>query len=361
MRRSTSQRVNKSTSRKALRAIVTAVLIAAAVISCVYIDEFIVTQTDENGNEVTWSKVNTEATFILRGHIECHEDHNGVNFIVGFLAPRSWKVADKAQVTYKCDLSEDHDQILTMSVVPATSLPKNGNGRTWVECLNQEYGVGTNVLDDMDWVVFQTDDKFDIINNQFPTYTIYIRVNVGDKNLKFHPGIFVNHTDDGFSGGTDHKKVLFSPECFEVIGGTNMTIDYCNDHFNKVSPMSSLQNDYITFTFKGSAGENLLAATTDVYLQGTAYTYEGGQYTVNTRTDKTRMIRENAYSDTYNITLWPVDYFGVPVEETIEHIEYYFCNNDGTIEVTQSDDDFVQKGVPIPNVKEKFIFRFECE
>ena len=338
-----------------------AAVIAAVVVGCVYIDEFIVAQTDENGHEVLWAKAGTEATFILRGHIECHEDHTGVNFIVGFLAPRSWKVAENARVTYKCDLSQDHDQILTMSVVPATSLPKNGSGRTWVECLTQEYGVGTNVLDDMDWVVFQTDDQFDIINNQFPTYTIYIRCHVGDRNLRFHPGIFVNHTDDGFSGGNDHKKVLFSPECFEVVDGKGMLIDYCVDHFNKVSPMNSLQDDYVTFTFNGFAGTNALAATADVYLQGTAHTYEGRQYTVDTRTDKTRMTRENAYSDTYNITLWPVDFFRVPSGETIAYIEYYFCNADGTVTVTQSDDDLQQRGTPMPDVKENFIFRFECE
>lgn len=350
-------------TRKHLKAlaVAAAALVAIAVASCVYIDEFIVAQIDENGNEVLWAKANTEATFTLRGHIECHEDHRGVNFVVGFLAPRSWKVADNARVTYKCDLSQDHEQILTMSVIPATSLPKNGSGRTWVECLTQEYGVGTNVLDDMDWVVFQTDDQFDIINNQFPTYTIYIRVKVGEKNLKFHPGIFVNHTDDGFSGGNDHKKVLFSPDCFEVVGGIGEPIDYCSDHFNKVSPMNSLQDDYLTFTFKGSAGDNSLAATADVYLQGKAYTYEGGEYTVDTRTDKTRMMRENAYSDTYNITIWPVDYFGVPDDETIERIEYYFSNSDGTITVTQSDDDFEQKGVPMPEVKDWFVFRFECD
>ena len=84
-------------------------------------------------------------------------------------------------------------------------------------------------------------------------------------------------------------------------------------------------------------------------------------YTVNTRNDKTRMIRENEYSDTYNITLWPVDFFGVPHDENIERIEYYFTNSDGTITITQSDDDFEQKGDPMPEVKSNFVFRFECQ
>ena len=354
-------KISKTLQRIKPYAFIAAALSALVVAGCVYIDGFDVAQIDENGNKVYYAKVNTEATFTLTGHIECHEDHSNVNFVVGFLAPKSWKMAENAKVTYKCDLAEDHDQILTMSVIPTSQLPKNGDGRTWVQCLTQEYGVGTNVLDDMEWVVFQTDDQYKIINNQFPTYTVYIRTNVGDKNLKCKLGVFVNHTDDGFSGGTDHKKVQFSSECFEVVGGTNMPIDFCNDHFNKVSPMSCLQDDYVTFTFKGTAADNPLAPLGDIYLQGTAFTTSGRQYTVTTRDVNTRMTRENAYSDVYNITFWPMHFFGVPEGETIEHIDYYYSNADGSITVTQSDDDYAQQGTPLPDVKEPFYFHFECE
>ena len=339
-------------------------LISFSADRCVFIDEFHIEQYDLNGDELYYAQANTEAIFTLKGHIQCRTtDNNGVttNFVMAFLAPKSWKMADNAKVTYKCDLASDHDELMNMSVMPAASLPKNGQGRTWVECLTQEYGVGTNVLDDLEWVVFQTDEAWNIYNNNDPLYTIYIRVNVGEKNLRFHPGIFVNHTDDGFSNGEDHKMVMFSPECFEVVGGTGLVLDYCNNHFNKISPMSSLQDDYLTFTFTGSAAENSLTATHEVYLQGTAYTANGGRYIVNTRDAKSRMVRENDYSDTYNITFWPMDFFEVPEGEIIEHIEYYFSNADGTITITQSDDDFAQEGIPMPDVKEPFTFHFDCE
>ena len=153
----------------------------------------------------------------------------------------------------------------------------------------------------------------------------------------------------------------FSSDCFEVVDGVGLTLDYCNDHFNKISPMSCLQNDYVTFTFKGSAAENTLAATKEIYLQGTAYTTTGGRYTMDVRDGKSRMVRENAYSDTYNITFWPVDFFGVPEDEVIERIEYYFTTSAGTITITQSDDDLAQLGTPMPAVKEPFEFHFECE
>ena len=41
--------------------------------------------------------------------------------------------------------------------------------------------------------------------------------------------------------------------------------------------------------------------------------------------------------------------------------EYAFTNADGSISVTQSDDDFVMLGTPLPEQKEPFTYTFYCE
>ena len=56
-----------------------------------------------------------------------------------------------------------------------------------------------------------------------------------------------------------------------------------------------------------------------------------------------------------------MSYFGVPDGEELDHINYYFSNADGTVSVTQSDDDFVQEGTPLPVTKTPFEFKFSCE
>jgi len=335
-------------------------LLGLILFGCVYLDSVKVTQIYD-GKEVSWAKAGDMATFTLQGHIECHEDHNGVKFVVGFLAPKSWKVAQNATVTYKNDLAEDPDLEKTMSVIPETSLPKNGGGRTWVEALTQEYGVGPNVLDDMEWVVFWTDDSWDIVNNANPDYTIYIRTNVGEQNLKASLGFFVNHTDDGFSNGGDHKKVKFSDECFEVIGGKGLTIDYCNDHYNKVQPLASLQDDFVTFSFNGAVNiDNPLTKSGDVYLKAIAVTESGNRYTVNEKTDKTRMSKESAFSDTYNLTIWPADFFGVGDDERIISVDYWFTNQSETIVISKTEDDALL-GEANEEELAPFYFEFLCE
>jgi hypothetical protein len=350
--------IKMSKRKKAIYAITLS--LALIMFGCVYLDSVNVTQIYD-GKEVAWAKAGDIATFTLQGHIQCSEDHNGVKFVVGFLAPKSWKVAQNAKVTYKNDLAEDPDQEKTMSVIPDTSLPKNGGGRTWVEALTQEYGVGPNVLDDMEWVVFWTDDSWDIVNNANPNYTIYIRTNVGEQNLKASLGFFVNHTDDGFSNGGDHKKVKFSDECFEVVDGKGLVIDYCNDHYNKVQPLAALQDDFVTFSFNGAVNlDNPLSKWGDIYFKATAITNAGNRYTVNEKTDKTRMTKESAFSDTYSLTIWPADYFSIPEDEEIVSVDYWFTNRDETIVISKTEDDALlgeedlEEGLP-------FYFEFLCE
>lgn len=334
-------------------------LVAVFVSGCVYIDSISVSQV-YNGKEVDYAYAGDVATFTIKGHIECHEDHSGVNFVVGFLAPKSWDVANNAKVTYTCDLADDRTKELTMSVIPASQLPKNGNGRTWSDAMMQDYGVGPNVLDDMEWVVFQTDQKWDIINNQVPYYTIYIRTNVGEQNLKCHLGFMVNHTDDGLSSSSDHKKVNFSDVCFEVVGGKGATIDFCNNHYNKVAPMSALQDDYVTFSFLGDAADNDLV-NGDIYLQATAVTESGKEYKIEEKSSKTLLRKLSEESKTYNITIWPGGFFGLPQDEVISYINYIFTNKDGSVEIGQSDDDYEQLGIEKPEQRVPFTFQLKCD
>ncbi len=335
---------------------VVACVVSFAVAACVYIDSYNLFQVRE-GKEVLYAYAGEDVLFTLNGHIECHENHSSVNFAVAILVPKDWDVANTAVVTYKNDLADDRDKEYSMSLIPASQLPKNGGGRTWVECLTQEYGVGNNVLDDMEWVVFQTDQKWDIANNQDPKYTILFHLKAGKKNLKFHPGFFVNHTDDGFSDSDDHKKVRFADECFEVVGGVGAVMDFCNNHYNKVNPMMALQDDYVTFTFNGDVANNELNAFGGAYFVGEAVTVDGKVY----KAAPAVMTRENSVSNVYNITLWPTGFFNVPEGEVIQYINYYFASKDGTVTITQSDDDFEQLGTPMPAEKQPFTFNLTCD
>jgi len=345
---------------KLTAAVAAAAMISLAVASCVYIDSVNIYQVYD-GKEVAYAYAGDMVTFTIDGHIEAASDVSSTQFVAAILVPKSWQVANNAKVTYTCTLADDRDAEMSMSVMPSSSLPKNGNGLTWSECLNQTYGVGTNVLDDMEWVVFQTDQTWNIGNGERPTYKIIFRLPVGEDNLKCHLGFFVNHTDDGFSGGTDHKKVFYSNECFEVVGGKGATIDFCSNHFNNVSPMSSLQDDYITFSFIGGVEDNQLVDAGEIYFEGIAVGASGATYTVNEKTSKTLMKRLDEKSGTYYLTLWPMGFFNVPDGEELVSIRYFFTNADRSVIIGQSDDDEVMLGAAHKDEHEPFVFQFQCQ
>lgn len=340
---------------------VAATILGMAVTGCVFLDSVSITQIID-GRECDYAIAGTDATFTLNGHIDCATDVSNTNFVVAILAPKTWNVAKYAKVTYRWDLAEDRDQILTMSVMPANALPKNGNGLTWTECLNQTYGVGPNVLDDMEWVVFQTDIAHNIHNGDKPKYTIWIKTRMGDENLKCRLGFFVNHTDDGFSGGSDHKKVLYS-DCFEVVGGTGAVTDYCSNHLNRLSPLLALQDDFLTFSFIGSVADNDLARTGEpVYLEAKAYAASGTVYAVTEKSEKTLMPIDDLPTKTSSITLWPAGFFNIPEGEQLVRIEYFFTNKEGTIAIGQDTDDHLGLGKPAPDPDHRlpFVYNFQC-
>ena len=329
---------------------------------CVFLDTVSITQTQADGTQAPIAKAGTEATFTLKGHINCIENHGDVQFVVSFLAPKSWNVRKNAKVSYTTTLHTNPDEELKMSLIPESSLPKNGGGRSWSEALKQDYGVGPNVLSDMEWVTYATDAKWSVFNGDKPSYTIYIRTNVGEQNLKAYLGFFINHTDDGMSTSSDHKKVKFSETPFEVLGGKGLMIDYSSEHFNKVQPLSVLQDDYVTFSFNGGVFKNDLISSEQIYFEGKAYDENGALISeVNEKSTKTLLKRDTQYDQIYSSTIWPASYFKVPEGKLIKRIDYIFTNKNKTVIITQSDDDFAIKGTDLVGEKKPFVLELLCD
>ena len=338
------------------------ILMTFVVMSCLFIDSVDITQMID-GKAVNYAKAGTTATFKMHGHIKVEGDpRNDKRLVFGFLAPKSWNIRENTTVTYTATGLEDGVTPYSMSPVPVSSLPKNGGGMTWSDALMAKYGVGVNVLNDMEWVAFQTDKIYSIKNHDNPTFNISFKCKTGPKNLKARIGFFINHSDDGLSSNEDHYKVAYSEQCFEVVEGEGLVTDFCSEHFNKTTPLTALQNDFVTFSFIGGMDEdNALVKADKIYFEGTAVGSDGHRYTVNEKSDKTLMKRENQYTKTYNITFWPEGFFNVPEGTELVNIEYAFTNADGSISITQSDDDFVMLNIPLPPQKEPFIYTFYCE
>ena len=326
--------------------------------SCIYLDSIDVKQPQGDGTMAAKINAGEIATFVMNGHIEVAGDQVQYDdrLIFAILVPKAWKLLENnPQVTYRTTVLETWETVSTMSPIPDTQSPKNMQGYTWPDALMERFGVGTNVLNDMEWVAFKSDKGYHLNNGDKPYFEVTVKCYVGMQNLRARLGFFINRDDDGLSQDDRYFKASFS-DPFTVENGTGTYIDFCTYHYNAVEPLESNQNDFITFSFIGSAHMNDLSATGEVYFNAVAHTDAGNTYEVMARDASTLMKRENSYSSTYKKTIWPAGYFGVPEGETITKIEYQFVNADGTIVINKTADDIAGDE---PEIIENQMFGFE--
>jgi hypothetical protein len=304
-------------------------------VSCIYLDSIDYSEDGAIAGE--------ETTFKLNVRVEPLSNENNERMVVAFLAPKSWDATNNTEVTYTNSIDEG---IQTASLVPEDDLPRNAGGLTWKSAIRNKFGVGPNVLNDMEWVVFWTDKVYNVVNGEKITATFNVKVKTGPGNLRAKLGFLINNTGDGLSGDASRFKILYT-DCFEVSEGEGAVTDFCELHFNFAQPLTATKNDILTIKFQGDIGENPLAGQNEIHLCATAYTVSGNSYQQCAQDDKTLMIKESVFSNTYSLSFWVADLFGIPEGEELDRIVYSFKNQDGSIEIMDGE-------VP-------FIYFFKCE
>lgn len=288
------------------------------------------------------------ATFTMNIRVEPLASSNDTRLVIGYLVPKSWNAAANTVATYTSNIDEG---VKTMSLIPEGNLPNNGNGLTWQAGLKNKYGVGPNVLNDMEWIVYWSDQVYSVSNGEKLTAAVTLKTKTGPDNLRVKLGFFLNHTNDGMSSSTDENKVMYT-DCFEVVEGEGSVIDFCELHYNSAQPINATKDDILTIKFQGDIGANILDNADEVYLCATAYTDNGNSYTVCSPNNKTKMLKENEFGHTYSLTFWPAGYFGIPESESIVRIDYSFQNEDGTLVLQETAED---------ETESPFLYEFICK
>lgn len=335
-------------------------MLGIIVFACIYIDKVTVKQKLADGSEVSWVKAGEVATFTVEGNIDGAEDRTGEHFVIAMLAPKSWNIRQNAILTYRCNVLSSWENTYTMTAIPESEQPKNQPGLSWSKALMGRYGVGPNVLNDMEWVAFKTDDLWDFKNGMKPKYEITVKCKTGMQNLRVKLGFFVNIMSDGLGHDDRYYKCVFSDDCFEVVEGNGGVIDFCQLHSSTVEPLAALQDDFVTFTFQGGVNSNKLVDEEEIFMEAIAHTEAGKTYPVTERSGKTLMRKDGTFGYTYSLTIWPVDFFGIPEGETIVQIDYLFTNRDGSVTITESDDQAAGTGHPAQEPKVPFAFYPGC-
>jgi len=308
-----------------------AALVLGIVITCCSISVFTVNQPD---TAVVGSTVPISVNFtyhnITGGNTE--------NLVFGFLVPKGWATAQNAKITYNSSVGNGK-----MVLMPANTTEPQSNGLSWSAALLKKFGIGGNLVNDMEWVVYQSDVGFPLSNGEEITATLNISLKVGadNNNTMCKLGYVIAESHDGLHEVDSYidngaKYEYYAEQitpCFMLTGGSGDVVDFCNPQLTNVDPPKSLDNDFVTLSFDGTVTKTALPSSSAVYLCATANTNDGKTYTVCDQSVKTQFTQTAAGSNKYKITIWPRSYFGISDLQTIVNMNYYVTDATGNIKV----------------------------
>ncbi|HEY4788471.1 MAG TPA: DUF4961 domain-containing protein [Bacteroidales bacterium] len=284
-----------------------------------------------NGVDVP-SQVNANdtATFVMHCGVQPRITSGTytTKLIIGFLAPKGWNAGKNTIVSFTSPIGGE-----TLSVIPAGQTEKYGN-KEWPQALKDRYGIGGNLVDDVEWVVFQSAQAYTLNNNQDFNFDVVIKSKVSSENMYVKLGFYYGTSQEGVSQDADYNKSYFTPSCFAVVNGEGDLVDYCNPQLATVTPVSSLDNDIISITYDNSMFTTGLSNTEDIYFCGKAITTDGEELNVCEQTSKTKFTSIGGQK--FRLDLWPRGFFNVDKTKSLAKIEYYFTDASGTVKVGYS-------------------------
>ncbi|WP_188315935.1 DUF4961 domain-containing protein [Chitinophaga agrisoli] len=283
--------------------------------------------------------------------LSCNSDGSD-KLILGVLMPKGWKGTQNLTASYTGSKGNGN-----FVMTPLSTLAPHGDGKNWPDYMRATFGIAGNLIDDMEWVVMQSDVPFSYANGDKITGSLNLQLKVGADN---NPTIVklayvVANTTNGFTsdgnvdagyGATAEYYNEYIGDCFTVTGGTGDLVDFCNPQLTTVSPPKSLDNDLVTLTFNSNVIKTDLTGSDAVYLCATGITNDGRTIIICEQTDKT--IMKPTSGGRYEITIWPRAFFGVNDSQTLTNMTYFITDKTGT------------KKIGYGNTSAPFTYKFKC-
>lgn len=289
--------------------------------------------------------VNERVTFVMHSGAEPRIEEPGTyttQLVAGIMVPKSWNARSNAVLRFTSPKGNG-----TMRMIPDSEV-EPVSGLSWHQAAKKMFGIGPNLVDDFEWIVYRSTQSYTFQNNEDIKFDVNVECNVGAENMLVRLGFYVGSSIENLRPeDTEYKKVAFS-QVFEVNGGEGDLIDFVNPQLATVQPVRSLDNDIITLMFDAGVTHTPLDNKEDIYLV-VKYFDEEGQLIgeVNEQTDKTRLT--GIGGKRFLLDFWPRGYFNLENDQRIAHMEYFFTDAGG-----------IQR-VGYGNTDEPFKYTFRCQ
>jgi hypothetical protein len=299
----------------------------------------------EGVDQPTSAKAGEDMTITMRTRIDVADGgRSNVRLIIGFLAPRSWTAATNSTITFT---STSYG---SGKMVPVPSTVIVGSGLNWPAALKNRFGMGGNYMsDDLEWVVFWTEQAYNVPNGVKQNIDVKIATKAGPENTQFKTGYFLGTSSEGLSdvfGSNNVYKCQFK-DCFQVTDGQGDLIDFCNPQIAAVVPGNATDNDFLTVSFDPDVVPTALNAVSNIYICAKGYTSSGQILEACVQTDASKLAPFTGRKSA--ITIWPRSLFNVEDGQTLTKMEYFFTDASGSVKVGYG------------NTASPFVYTFKCQ
>lgn len=270
------------------------------------------------------------------------DNDDNTQMVFAVLAPKSWKIAENAKLTFSTNgytqgdiLNETMVLMSNTDIEPTTALP-------WSAALQSEIGLMEN-LGPVEWVVFRSQTTFVITDEVEKLINAHVKIKLttGSENIKLFMGYFFTGKTRGLHSEYYEKNA--KSKVMTVSGGSNALIDYTTVSLVTTVPSNFGYNDLFSIVFQSQAGavETPLKGEDEVYIYGKAIFAEGkDSIIVDGISDKTLM--ERIGNTTYQKYIYAPEFFGLPEGAVLTETYFHFSNGTQDIIVTQpSGEDFL--------------------
>jgi hypothetical protein len=312
------------------------VLFLLLLASCVFLDGV---------DQPSSARAGEDLTITMHARIDVADGgRSNVRLIIGFLAPKSWAAGANSSVTFTTSSFGNGKMV----PVPLTVEPSNG--KNWPAALKDRFGMGGNFMtDDLEWVVFWTEQAYNVAQGVKENIDVTIVTRPGPENMQFKTGYFLGTSSEGLSdvfGSNNVYKSQFR-DCFMITNGVGDLIDFCNPQIAAVTPGVATDNDFLTIAFDPDIVQTPLNGVGSIYLCAKAYTSNGQVLDACAQTELSKLRKYTGNKSA--ITFWPRAFFNVQDGQVLQKIEYFFTDATGTVKVG------------FGNTANPFVYTFKCQ
>lgn len=273
------------------------------------------------------------------------------NYIIGFLMPKGWNAGANTTATYISTLGNGNMEEMPPSILETESI-NNGTNLSYSAAMLKKFGIGQNLVADMEWVVFRSTQQISIPNVVTITGEIDLKITAGiDGNTTiFKPAYVICESVDGishFNSTTPDYGYLNGPRL--TVTGPGDVVDLCDPLLTSLDPPKSLDNDFLTLTYNEKLDTANKVKGPNFYLcVDTVITSDNKKLTgFCTQSPKSILTQTTSNSGLYKITFWPRSFFSLPAGETASEMIYHIIDANGN-------------KVGFADTDEAFTYKFKC-